>query len=573
MFRSKSSTNTRRSAVAVISFSVVMLFMVPISCTDLDQTVNSQLTEETLIQNESQINSVLASAYAILGDGGDGFDGDGGFGSHNTYVSVQEIATDEMLIPHRGPDWQDGRNWVRIHMHEFDTDIPPINNAWILLFRGVTTINSIIPTFDAAATNGVITQQEADSFKAELRVLRAYFYLQLLDAFGNVPIVTEDTEEELPANNANFETGRQELFAFVENSVLNNLDNLSEDASATRGRINRWVGHMILAKLYLNAEVYTGTARWDDVITQTDAIINSGNYSLATSYSSNFSATNSDSPEHIFTIPYDEVFLTGFNVHQMSLHYGMQATFQMVQQPWNGYATLSEFYNTYTDPTLNPGPQGTTYADDGSETIGTQDDRLSNFLVGPQFDAEGDDPITDPDYAVTNTTEDEQRGTVDQSPELVLTPRIDELEPSANRQSGARIGKYEIPLGQDRELSNDFVIYRYADVLLMKAEALWRGDPGSGEALNLVNQIRQRAGVDDFGSLSAEQLLAERGREFFYEILRRQDLLRFDGVNGGTTRFNDPWEFKGVTPDNVKVFPIPQDQIEANPNLTQNPGF
>ena len=116
------------------------------------------------------------------------------------------------------------------------------------------------------------------------------------------------------------------------------------------------------------------------------------------------------------------------------------------------------------------------------------------------------------------------------------------------RQCGARIGKYEFEPGISNSLSNDYVVFRYSDVLLLKAEMLWRQNPSSGEALALVNQVRARAGVDPFDNLTANRLLAERGRELFFEQTRRQDLIRFAGVAGGETRYNDPWRYKKLSP-------------------------
>jgi len=256
------------------------------------------------------------------------------------------------------------------------------------------------------------------------------------------------------------------------------------------------------------------------------------------------------------------------------LHYQQQSTFQLNEQRWNGYATMGEFYNSHIDPEINPGPQGQVIGLDGQPTEGTLDERRNNFSAGLQRDFTGE-PITDASFATTNDESDEERGTTDPDPVVILTPRLDELEPNANRQAGARIVKYEIANGALANLSNDFVLYRYADVLLLKAEALMRstGNENNAQALDLVNQVRSRAGVDPFQTLTFEKLLAERGREMFYEVTRRQDLIRFEGKEGGETAFNDPWRFKGVTETTKNVFPIPLDQIEANPNLNQNPGF
>lgn len=254
----------------------------------------------------------------------------------------------------------------------------------------------------------------------------------------------------------------------------------------------------------------------------------------------------------------------------MTFHYGSQNTYNFQNQPWNGWSATQEIYESVIDPEQNPGPQGEvwgtqpTATSDGLDRIqGTLDDRLGNFVVGPQFTAAGDrieDSGVFSDFDANG-------------PPLTFTPAINDLQSVACRQCGARIGKYEFEMGIGGDMSNDFVVYRYADVLLMKAEALWRQNSGSGEALALVNQIRNRSGVDDFSSLNAERLLAERGREMFWEQMRRQDLIRFAGINGGQTRYNDPWQFKDVSQPFRNVAPIPRDQLETNPNLVQNPGY
>jgi hypothetical protein len=141
------------------------------------------------------------------------------------------------------------------------------------------------------------------------------------------------------------------------------------------------------------------------------------------------------------------------------------------------------------------------------------------------------------------------------------------LEPNCLRQAGTRVAKFPYIEGSDRYTSNDFPILRYADVRLMKAELLLRTDGDIGEALNLVNEVRTRAGVDGFTELNYENLLAERGRELYAEGHRRSDMIRF-GVY-----LNTRWEKDDVSPDHVTLWPIPKSQTDANPNLIQNPGY
>ena len=548
---------------------IPLVLIVFSSCTDVDETINSQVTPDQFFQNEQQFTSALGDAYAILGTGGGSAPG---FGGHNGFTSMYEISADQVLIPHKGPDWFDGGQWLRMHQHEFKYDEASINGTWLFMFSGINSSNRLIAQFERLIEDGSVDEELATGFIAELEVLRSFYYLKLLDAFGNVPILTSFEGVEDPANNSNFQAGRTEVFEFVEKSITDNLDKLSTDVGSTVGRMNKFVAHMMLARLYMNAEVYIEEPKWQEALDQLNAV-EDGGYSLADNYSANFVTNNSGSPEIIFAVPYDNVNLTGFNLHQMTLHYQQQAKFQMQSQPWNGYSTLSEFYNSHIDPEQNLGPEGDVIGLDGLPTEGVLDDRLANFSVGLQEDNSGN-VITDASFATTNDASDVQRGTVDESPKLRLTPKLDELEPNANRQAGARITKYEIEPGALPDLNNDFVIYRYADVLLLKAEALMRlNSENDPMALQYVNQIRERAGVTPFTNLTFDKLLAERGREMFYEVTRRSDLIRFDGKEGAT-RFNDTWTFKDeVSGDYRNVFPIPQDQLEANSNLFQNPEY
>ncbi len=262
------------------------------------------------------------------------------------------------------------------------------------------------------------------------------------------------------------------------------------------------------------------------------------------------------------------MFADGFNWPMMTLHYASQGVYKLTQQPWNGYSVVEEFYNSYIDPTQNPGPQGPVWKgltldanDDGiSDDIGTVDSRLSNFIVGPQFNPDGTRAI-DPGFEGPATAAPDPDGT-----ELNFTPRINQIYPNGWRQGGARIGKYQYEVGGTNNMSNDFVVFRYADILLTRAEALWRQNPASAEALTLVNQIRTRAGVTPYVSLTADNLVAERGREMFAEMTRRQDLIRFD-------KWDDAWWEKAPSTAMYELFPIPKAQRDVNALLQQNPGY
>ena len=164
--------------------------------------------------------------------------------------------------------------------------------------------------------------------------IRDRYYYWLLDLFGNVPLVTSFSSAN--ANPAN--ASRAEIYAFVEKELTEALPNITGDVTgATYARMTKHAVNSVLAKLYLNAQRYTGTAQWDKAIAAADAVINSGKYSLESNFFDNFRTENASSKENIFAIPYDKVFAGGFNLPQMTLHYESQKTFNLTDQPWNGY--------------------------------------------------------------------------------------------------------------------------------------------------------------------------------------------------------------------------------------------
>lgn len=489
-------------------FAGSLLAMTMGSCWELEQEVLTGITQEELNRNVTpELLEVLKqTAYsAVVGN----------WGAHGGLYSINEISSDELSIPQKGADWEDGGIWLRNHRHTWLSVDGPYNGAWQYSFGIVGECNLLLQQFPDLVELG-----------SELRVLRALAYLWLIDNFGNVPIILETDRGGSPQQNT-----RAEVFQFIETSILENVGNLTRNN--TRTNLNYWTAHMILAKLYLNAEVYTGTARWADAERILDVIINEGPYSLAPNFFANFAANNGNSPENMFTLPYDANNAGGFNIHQMTFHYSSQQTFELQEQPWNGYAALEEFYNSYEDV----------------------DVRKNSLRAGPQFRSDGVTPITDASAEANDPD----------GPPINFTPRINQLAPNALRQAGTRINKWEIPLGQGPNLDNDFAIFRYADVLLMKAEAAWRQGK-TAIALQFVNQIRNRANAPALTAINADILLAERGRELFAEGQRRSDLIRFN-------RFNAPWWEKGASQPFRNLFPIPENQLQANPNLSQNPGY
>jgi starch-binding outer membrane protein, SusD/RagB family len=511
------------------------LMFVSQSCTDLDEELYDSVLAENFFKTQDEYISALGEAYASFA----------GLGNHSGLWSINELASDELVIATKGGDWYDGGVLIQLHQHEWTPDNGFFNNAWTFLYGGVSTCNRLIYQF------GQLGTPEGDQIVIELRGLRALWYYWLLDAFGNVPLATDFLDTDPPSN-----ASRQEVYNFVLSEINDIIDDLptAKDMS-TYGRMTRWVALSIRCKMYLNAEVYTGTPEWQKAADDAEEIINDGPFTLEETYSTNFAVANEKSSENIFVYPYDKVFAQGFNWPMMTLHYASQGVYSLTDQPWNGYATVEEFYMSYVDPAQNPGPQGDVWTGTAlAPTTGTRDERLTNFVVGPQFNSNGT-RATDPGAEATDP---------DGQP-LTFMPFINEIYPNALRQSGARIGKYEYEQGGTSNMSNDFVVFRLSDIILTLAEANFRLG-NTGDALVLVNQIRERAGVDAFDSLTEDLLLAERGREMFAEMTRRQDLIRFG-------RFGDAWWEKDASDAHYELFPIPKTQLDVNSNLTQNPGY
>lgn len=542
-------------------------------CTNLDEELYDAVTPDNFFKTEEEYVSALGAAYTAFAN----------YSSGDYHLALQDVTTDEMVVPTRGQDWDDGGQWRRLSLHSWTYEEYYMNNCWDFGFSGVSTANRLIYQFETLVENGQVEQATADAYIAELETVRGFFYWQLIDLYGNVPLTFSfvDVEAAPPT------VPRAQVFDAVLSNLEEAVPKLSTAVDGTTyGRMNYYAGMTLLAKMYLNAEVYTGTAMWQQVIDACDEVIESGKYDLESNYFTNFNVDNSGSKEFIFAIPYDEVFFTGFNMAVRTLHYGSQLTYNLTAQPWNGFCTLEEFYNSYDDEDLRKGDVGTL---DGPAV------KRGNFLAGYQYKADGTLVMDDGFESPKPDRDPPLVGDLDGAPlnfgsffEDPPQPQINELGPQALRQAGVRIGKWEIGMGSKPDaMSNDYAVFRYADVLLMKAEALWRMG-NSGEALLLVNEIRSRAGVPDLTSLDGPvsynmeggdipggELLNEIGREMFAENHRRQDLIRWglftDVENWIPPYYNtqDKLEMDAKT----NLFPVHRDKLEANENLVQNPGY
>jgi len=556
--------NMRKSLFLVMAVIAVMLTAaINQSCTNLDEELYGEVTPENFFNTEEEILAALGAAYTQFGNWGSG-----------DPWNLNCVSTDEMVVPTRGQDWDDGGDWRRWHLHAWTREDGGMNGGWNFGFGGVNTANRLIFQFEVLVDEGSMDPDVAAAFIAELRAIRGFFYWQLLDWFGNVPLVTDFANADAqPAT-----VPRADVYAWLVADLEEAVPLLSKDVDGTTyGRMNYWAGKTLLANLYLNAQVYTGVQAYAAAEAACTDVIDNGGFSLTGNYFDNFSAGNTGTSEMIFAIPYDQVYYGGFNVSARTLHYSSQYTYNLTAQPWNGFCTLEEFYNSYDDTDLRKGDVGTV---DGPAI------KRGNFIAGYQYNVDGtpanDDGADsdDPDGIHLNF------GSIGSG-----EPQVNELGPQAYRQAGVRIGKWEFELGGDPgAMNNDYAVFRLGDVILMKAEAIWRqsNNPTDAAALLLVNDVRSRSipsllttldgpvSFDMAGpSVAGGELFNEIGREMFAENSRRRQLVRwglFDDVASWALPYNNPGDVL-VEGEHTVLFPIHRDKIDANPNLIQNPGY
>ncbi len=507
--------------------AVLLLSLVPMQgCTDLTETPSSAITPENFYRNEAEVLGGLAGVYAQLRS------------TLDDYWNATEVSSDEIVVPTRGSDWFDNGQWLELKRQTWTATSPSVgfmNGAWNVAFTGVARANVLLEAL------GRVTVPNQAAIVAELRTLRGFYYYLLMDFFGGVPIVT-DIEIKARARNT-----RPEVFQFIESELLDARADLPASWPAdNNGRLTKGGADAILASMYVNAGVWMketgvsasayntclgvlvsgGVDACQAAIDAADRIINSGQYSLATNWASNFTADNQTSPENIMVVKFLPQPGLGLNFIMRALHYNQLSN----ATPWNGFATLAQTYNAFD----------------------ANDQRRQMWLAGPQTNVETGTPVNDR-----------------QGNPLVFTTTINDIT-SATEGEGVRFYKYPADPGRPagEQNGNDYAYFRLAEIHLIKAEALNEQTAGSAAALVLVNALRGRVfnPPEPLVAIDRTALLNERLFELAAEAKRRQDLIRH-GV------YDDPWEFKLQAAPTIILMPIPQAQLDANPLLVQNPGY
>jgi len=542
------NTNNKAMMLRTIK-SILVVFTLALfvhSCEDrLDlQPEDSRLTGEAVFEDPESYEQFLAKIYAGISlSGQEGPAGsadlaglDEGFSNYlRLYWKMQELTTDEALIA-----WNDGT------IHDLHEQVWTSGNEFIrtmysrLMYQIALTNEFLRQTTDSKLDGRGVSSElraEIQTYRAEARFMRALTYWHAMDLYANPPFITENDPigAFLPP-----QIQRADLFNFIESELLDILDDLAEpnaDPVAYYGRADRAAAWMVLAKIYLNAEVYTGTSRYADVITYTNNIIGAGYTIPNTPYYYSFLADNNSNgaqDEVIFTIPYDGLRTQVFGGMTFLTHAAvggsMDPTEFGINGGWAGLRTTPTLVEQFPGEENSADGRALFYTDGQTKDINT----VSNFTDG---------------YAIA---------------------KFKNVDINGNAGSDTSGDHTDI----------DFPMFRLADVYLMYAEAVLQGGGGDlSTAVGYINELRERAYGDtsgniDIADLDLDFILAERSRELYWEGHRRTDLIRFDKFSS-----NGVWQWKGgvqqgtTTSSFRDLMPLPATDLGINTNLEQNTGY
>tara|TARA_R110000868_G_scaffold98706_6_gene271845 strand:- start:12328 stop:13950 length:1623 start_codon:yes stop_codon:yes gene_type:complete len=518
-------------------------------CTDLEETTYSELSASNFYKTELELIQANLRPFTHM-------QAWLAWSGQSAYYYHSELSADQTAWPQKGRHAYDNGDHIRQHYHTWTADESRLNNTWGLMWTGLGFVNTAIENIEAVDPVSIgVTPEKLASIVAEAKVLRAYHYMKIMDLWGNVPIVTEVG---IPTNPVT--APRSEVFAFIENELLENVEKLQPLSPTLIGRMSRAIGYSMMSELYLNAEVWSGTPRWDEAITYADKVINGEGGSLTGTMELDqdplgpYNNTNEDSPENIFQFPFSKINDFGYSWSSFYMGFSnMKAALNVDFSGNNAFVVIPSAFDAYKEIDIR---------------------KQEWFLFGPQYKFGTNEPILgseeyngQPFIYVNNIRKNTQGETGEGS----MT--------NGEENSGARFHKYRAGgIDDPNYLEGDYVVYRLTEILFNKAEAIMRlnGGVANQAAVDLINQSKMRYFTDadwptemyTTTTLTMTELLAERGREFIFEGKRRTDLIRFGAFTNGTW-----WDHQPTGDLTKTLYPIPTRQLQANPNLVQNPGY
>ncbi len=535
---------SKKAARQVTCWLIAPALMVAVgsSCTNLTEVPHDALTPANAFHSDAEILAGVAGVYSTLRAV-----------EWVGFITMEDLTTDDAIVPTRGSDWYDNGQWLDLHRQTWTANssgtLAFVNGAWNDMFGAIAKANLMIDVITKANSGA-----KGDTTLAELRTLRAWDYYMLQDMFGGVPLVTSTELKQYPR------VGRDSVFRFIESELLASRDKLPlQWPSSYYGRITKGAANAILASLYLNAGVFDkttgvsgsaynscagvnvsgGKSACQAAIDAANAVINSGAYTLNSNWFQNFALDNKSSPENIFIVEHVSDQAIGGSWPLRTLHYNQLNTGW--GGPWNGFATTAETFNKFS----------------------STDERKKMWLSGQGYSFETGLPVND------------RTGKP-----LIFTTTIGDVN-AATEAEGVRFNKFppkpSAPSGNG--MPNDFTFFRLAEMYLIRAEA--ENEAGqTAQAIADLAIIHNRHDptntVAGMGLTTQQQvrdaILTERLLEFSAEGKRRTDMIRHGKFLSWTEASKN-----GVssTPRDAHfiLFPIPAPQLASNPQLTQNPGY
>ncbi|MES2519581.1 MAG: RagB/SusD family nutrient uptake outer membrane protein [Bacteroidota bacterium] len=556
-------------------YVLLMLMSIPVleSCTKLDEQILDE-TGASKLTDKQAADGIIAPVYARLPD----------IFLHTNYFTMQEISTDEAILPYRGgTDWGDNGIYIAMHQHTYQSTDPNIKNTWGFILQGLSraiTAMNTLPT---------LNDPSAKTYLAEARGMRAYYSLLTLDMFGIV-LVKEDIGETSKIIRG------EDAYQYVKNELLAVEPNL--DNAVGPGRLSKPAIWGLLARLYLNAAVYRDvyaanftfkSDEMDKAIEYCDKIINSGQYQLSADYFSIFGSDNHTNKELIFAVD-QRAELNGQN--RMAYFSLSGDQFPLPAYPnangTDGPAITPDFYRTWVNQYAPKDPAGTDprfykqnlsiYSNPADSCVAESDFNINRgILRGQQYGLIRKNGVflKCPDgknFKVGKLFNDTRnRPTV----AVNFTEKVDYTTAGSDYSTGYRVEKYEF---SKKSVSGrnfgeaDLVILRLADIYMMRAEAKLRKSNDAASALTDVNLVRasRTSPPPALKEMTLDILFQERGFEFYWEMLRRSDMIRFGKYEGTWTEKTNADKLK-------RIFPIPQTAIDGASNLPgylkQNQGY
>lgn len=539
--------------VIILFFAVYISFTFT-SCTNLDEKLYSEIGSSNYYNNQKELNSAMLLPYKHLA------------AIQDIVFFSFEMQGDLFTLASKGPHGYDGGRYIRCYLHTQTPEDPFVIAPFNKFYEGVGHVNNVLNDLEKLDYSKIgLTEFDRQSNISEMKILRSYFYYMLLDVFGDVPLVTS-LEQKDPKKSR-----REKIFNFIESEIKENVANLPLGGLSSRyGRMNQAAAYTILAKLYMNAEIYIGKAMYNECDTICQEIIDGkyGHFNLAKKWYEPFDYDNDKCEENIFSLPMEYVYTGKPFYVDWFYHYQSYVYFDSEPMGWNAihltpsrkpngdlydFNGLGTPYEAYDDRDLRKRPfNGSDVDSGGMFLVGVQKSPVTGLV------AQGSEEYKGKDMEFVDYVCRASRGET-----------VSNLT-SGEENTGIRMVKYPLyPKSQkEKYYTADIVCFRLADIYYMKAECLLRTGGSEIVAADLINTVKKRNFKQadwsnvKYSTITLDEILRDRGREFLGECFRRQDLLRFG-------RYHEAYWDKPAGNKNDFLLPIPTPSISANPNLKE----